>query len=86
MLKNGGKPHICGTIQVHNPGTDKGIYICNDCNMPVDKPEDETRGPMCNGCGDELLPRLQSRNPLTGNWDKHSFYCECAPDIIITID
>lgn len=81
-LTNGGKPHICGKIQVHNGGPDR-IYLCNECSLPVDKPEDETRGPMCMNCGSELLPRLQSRNPITGNWDKHSFYCNCTGEGII---
>ncbi len=34
---NGGKPHICGEIQVHN-GDSNGVHLCLKCNMAVDKP------------------------------------------------
>lgn len=36
-LTNGGKPHICGTIQIHNNGLKDNIRLCNKCMMPVDK-------------------------------------------------
>jgi len=35
---NGGKPHVCGTIQVFNGGKD-GITLCGKCNMPIDSIE-----------------------------------------------
>lgn len=36
-LTNGGKPHICGEIAVHN-GSREGVSICLKCKLPVDNP------------------------------------------------
>jgi len=42
--------------------------------------------PPCMNCGNELIPRLDSRNPITHQWDKHSFWCRCiGPEIIISV-
>lgn len=39
----------------------------------------------CLVCGHELKPRLDALNEVTGEWDGHSFMCDCTPDITISI-
>ncbi len=33
---NGGKPHICGEIAVHNTRKDQDSYLCEKCGMAID--------------------------------------------------
>ncbi len=35
-LTNGGKPHVCGTLQVHK-APKNGVNLCSRCDMPVDE-------------------------------------------------
>lgn len=35
QLTNGGKPHVCGKIAVHDGTRDK-VTLCSKCDMPVD--------------------------------------------------
>lgn len=41
--------------------------------------------PTCLHCGRELQPHLESLNDITGEWDEHSFICECLPDKVLII-
>jgi hypothetical protein len=38
MNKNGGKPHICGEIAVHNNSRKDTVHLCTKCGLPVDQP------------------------------------------------
>jgi hypothetical protein len=61
-LTNGGKPHVCGQIAVHNNSIDTDTHICANCLMPVDNPElSDTQEKKCE------LPDVEK---LTGNISK----------------
>ena len=40
---NGGKPHICNTIQVHNTLLTDRIILCGNCKQAVDCPQQKTK-------------------------------------------
>lgn len=40
-LTNGGKPHVCGKIAVHNATLKSGVQLCPRCLMPVDLLKDQ---------------------------------------------
>jgi len=42
---------------------------------------------MCVGCGNELKPALECKNSVTGEWDGHSYTCDClkSAGLIISI-
>ena len=38
----------------------------------------------CLNCGRELQPALECKN-TKGEWDEHSYTCECMPGLYISI-
>lgn len=49
MRTNGGKPHVCNTLQVHN-GPKEGVTLCEECDMPLDTPHSQ----------EEIMKRFES--------------------------
>ncbi len=45
QLTNGGKPHKCYEIAVHDTPTNKALFLCSLCNMAVDQPKDSPQQP-----------------------------------------
>lgn len=39
----------------------------------------------CLNCGRVLQPALECTRDYDGQWDEHTYKCECSPKIYITI-
>lgn len=41
--------------------------------------------PVCLNCGRKLEPALECKNFVSGKWDEHTWKCECAPGLFLSI-
>ncbi len=71
-LTNGGKPHICGTLQVHK-APKNGVALCTRCNLPVDEVCEE-----CGGTGE--ITYNAGMNGEDGRYER-IVKCKCKIDL-----
>lgn len=43
------------------------------------------REEICLNCGKKMVPATECTRDFDGQWDEHTFKCECSPGIYLSI-